>query len=91
MDQTDLGGPFLVRLPGQGVWSHEVGRQYYAAFRFLNFNPDRTFAGTNVVRSAISLGPGGNEYTSSDTIEILDANGNVVSTGCATTAATRFE
>ena len=91
LQQTDLGGPGLVRLPGHGVWERENGRQYSAAFRFLNFLPDRTFVGTNVVRSAITLGKDGSSYITSDTVEILDANGFVIDRGCATTTATRFE
>ena len=91
MQQTDLGGPGLVRLPGHGVWGRQNGREYSAAFRFLNFNPDRTFAGTNVIRSAVSLSQSGNEYTATDTLEILDANGGVIERGCATQTATRFE
>jgi hypothetical protein len=91
VQQTDLGGPGLVRLPGHGVWERQNGRQYSAAFRFLNFNLDRTFAGTNVIRSAISLSHSGNEYTSTDTVEILDPSGTVIDRGCATQTATRFE
>ena len=93
MQESDLGSPFLVRLLGHGVWSHQNGRQYSAAFRWLNFNPDRTFAGTGVVRSTISLGRGGDTFTSTDTSVVLDANGNVIpgSEGCATQTATRFQ
>jgi hypothetical protein len=91
MQETDLGGPGLVRLPGHGVWKRENGRQNSAAFRFLNFNLDRSFAGTNVIRSAITLSTSGNEYTSTDTLEVLDANGNVIFRGCATQTATRFQ
>lgn len=91
MQESDLGGPGLVRLLGHGVWERQHGREYSAAFRFLNFNPDRTFAGTNVIRSAISLSQSDNEYTSTSTLEVLDANGNVISTGCATATATRFQ
>lgn len=92
MQETDLGGPNLVRLPGHGVWTRQSGRrQYSAAFRFLNFNLDRTFVGTNVIRSAISLSHDGNEYTSTDTLDVLDPNGNVIVRGCATQTATRFE
>ncbi len=54
MQESDLGAPVLTRLNGHGVWERQHGRQYSAAFRWLNFNPDRTFAGTSVVRSAIS-------------------------------------
>ena len=91
MQESDLGGPGLVRLLGHGVWEHQNGRHYSAAFRFLNFNPDRTFAGRNVVRSAISLGRSGNSYTATDTVEVLDANGNLIVRSCATSMATRFE
>lgn len=114
MQESDLGSPGLVRLLGHGVWNHQNGRQYSAAFRFLNFNPDRTFAGTNVVRQAITLGPGtigpgtitlgpgsdirlitrgSNTYTSTDTSEVLDANGDVIpgAGGCATETAIRFK
>ena len=90
MQESDLGGPGIIRLQGHGVWRHQIGRQYSAAFRFLNFLPDRTFIGTNVVRSSVSVSLDGNEYTSTDTVEILDPNGGVVATGCATTIATRF-
>ena len=91
MQETDLGGPGVVRLQGHGVWQHQIGRQYSAAFRFLNFLPDRTFIGTNVVRSSVTVSLDGNGYTSTDTLEVLDANGVVVGTGCATAAATRFQ
>ena len=91
MQETDLGGPGVVRLQGHGVWRHQIGRQYSSAFRYLNFLPDRTFIGTNVVRSSVTVSLDGNEYTSTDTLEILDANGVVIGTGCATAVATRFQ
>jgi hypothetical protein len=91
MQESDLGGPGIVRLQGHGVWRHQIGREYSAGFRFINFFPDRTFFGTNVVRSSITVSIGGNEYTSTDTLELLDANGNVTGAGCATTVGTRFE
>jgi hypothetical protein len=93
LQETDLGGPGIVRLPGHGVWERRHGRQYSVAFRFLNFAPDRTFLGTNVVRSSITLAPNGRTYTATATGVVLDANGNVVpgSSGCATETAKRFE
>jgi hypothetical protein len=91
MDETDLGGPGIVRLPGHGVWQHQTGRQYSAAYRWLNFLPDRTFIGSNVVRSSVNVSLGGDSYTSTYTLEILNPNGDVIATGCATTVATRFQ
>jgi hypothetical protein len=93
MEETDLGPPGTVRLPGQGVWDHQNGREYSAAFRVLNFNLDRTFAGTGVVREAITLGQGGDTYTATATFEFLDANGNLIpgAGGCGTETATRFK
>ena len=93
MQESDLGGPGIVRLLGHGVWERQRGRRYSAAFRWLNFLPDRTPAGKNVVRETIRLGRGGDTYTSTNTVEVLDANGNVIpgAGGCGTETATRFE
>ena len=33
MQETDLGGPSITRLPGHGVWERQNGGQYAAAFR----------------------------------------------------------
>jgi hypothetical protein len=93
MHESDLGAPFLIRLAGQGVWSHDRDRQYSGAFRWLNFLPDRTFAGTSVVRSIIKLDPGSDGYTSTDRTEVLDGAGNVIpgAGACGTQTATRFK
>ena len=88
--QTAVPGPEGPALPGHGVWSHQTGRHYSGAFQFFTLNPDGTF-GRVIVRSAISLGQGGNSYTSTDTAEVLDANGNLLFRACSTTTATRFE
>ena len=89
--QTAVPGPEGTALPGHGVWSHQNGRRYSGAFRFFSLNPDGTYAGKVIVRSSISLGPSGDHYTSTDTAEILDPNGEVISRSCSTTTATRFE
>ena len=89
--QTAIPEPGATALPGHGVWSHQTGRGYSGAFQFFRLNLDGTFAGRVIVRSAISLEQGGNNYTSTDTAEVFDANGNVIVRGCSTTTATRFE
>jgi hypothetical protein len=91
MQQAAVPNPQFRDLPGHGIWSHQTGRDFSAAFQFFSLNLDGTFAGKVVVRSAISLGLRGNEYTSTDTAEVFDPNGNLIATGCSTTTASRFE
>lgn len=88
--QTAIPEPGSTALPGHGVWSHQTGRHYSGAFQFFTLNPDGTF-GRVIVRSAISLGQGGNSYTSTDTAEIFNANGDLLFRSCSTSTATRFE
>ncbi len=86
--QTAPPEPGATALPGHGVWSHQNGRHYSGAIQFFSLNP--TF-GRVIVRSTISLGRDGNSYTSTDTAEVLDANGSLIFRACSTTTATRFE
>lgn len=90
MQQTAIPGPEGTALPGHGAWKHETGRNYSGAFQFFVLNPDGTF-GRVIVRSAITLGLDGNSYTSTDTAEILNANGDLLFRSCSTTTATRFQ
>lgn len=87
---SNLGAPGTATLEGHGVWEHGVGREYSIAFRVLKFNPDGTYAGRDVIRDVVTLDLGGNRYTSTGTVEILDPNGNLLFRGCATTSASRF-
>ena len=89
--QTAIPEPGFTLLPGHGVWSHQTGRRYSGAFQFFILNPDGTLARRTIVRSAISLGRDGNSYTSTDTAEVLNANGDLLFRGCSTTTATRFQ
>jgi len=89
--QTAPPEPGFTFLPGHGVWSHQTGRRYSGAFQFFILNPDGTLARRTIVRSAISLGRNGNSYTSTDTAEVLNANGDLMFRACSTTTATRFE
>ena len=91
MQQTAPPEPFTTLLPGHGVWSHQTGLSYAGAFRFFKINPDGSVATKTIVRSAISLERDGKSYTSTDTGEILSADGALLFRACSTTAATRFE
>jgi len=83
--------PGVTALPGHGVWSHQTGRHYSGAFQVFGLNPNGTLASRLIVRSAIRLGLGGDSYTSTDTAEVLNANGDLLFRACSTTTATRFQ
>jgi hypothetical protein len=89
--QTAVPGPEGTALPGHGVWSHQTGRDYLGAFQFFSLNPDGTHAGRVIVRSAISLEQSGDDYTSTDTAEVYNANGDLLFRSCSTSTATRFK
>jgi hypothetical protein len=89
--QTAVPGPEGTALPGHGVWSHQTGRNYSGAFQFFSLNPNGTYAGRVIVRSVISLGKSGDNYTSTDTADILNPNGDLMFRSCSTSTATRFQ
>jgi hypothetical protein len=89
--QTAIPGPEGPALPGHGIWRHQTGRRYSGAFQFFGLNPDPTLTRRIIVRSAINLSRDGNSYTSTDTAEILNLNGDLLDRACSTTTATRFE
>jgi hypothetical protein len=90
-----LGPAF--RSPGYGVWEKEGPSTYKASFIFQRYNPDGTFAGTQVITSTIDVdGRGGRNgdpdtYETTTSIQIYDVNNNLLGTGCATATATRYE
>jgi hypothetical protein len=83
-------GPSIFRSPGNGIWERESGNEYSFALRFMRFDAAGSFVGSGVVRVALTLDETGNHYTSTATNDILDVNGNVIGSGCATSVATRF-
>jgi hypothetical protein len=80
-----------LRSPGQGIWSQESARHYTSAFQFFRFNADGTLAGRQIIRQEIELSESGDEFTGIATGQVLDAAGNVISSGCTIGIATRFE
>ena len=85
-----IPGPPIIRVGGHGIWT-QTKRGYSVAFRVFKFNPDGSSAGKDVVRDSVQMGPSGDTYTSTGTVDVYDPAGNIVLTGCATTSATRFQ
>ena len=84
------GTPAL-RSPGHGTWQHEQGPNYSFTFIFYRYDTTGLFVGSQKITAALVLGASGNDFTTSSTIEIFDADGNLIGTGCAKAAGTRFE
>ena len=85
-------GPTTLRSAGNGIWKREHGwNEYSFALRFMRFDAAGVFVGSGVVRGAITLDDTGDNYTSTATNDVLDVNGNVIASGCATSVSTRFQ
>ncbi len=81
-----------LRSPSHGVWQRELGWQNYSfKFIFLRYNASGGFIGTQKITAALELGASSDEFTTHAAIEVFDANNNLIGSGCATTAGTRFE
>ena len=87
-EANPFDGPY--RTSGHGIWTRVSGRDYIDTFTFYTFDADRTFTGTSKIRQNITLGKNSNSFTSSDTFEVRDPNGNLVESGCANATATRL-
>ena len=84
--------PSISRSPGNGIWKREHGwNEYSYALRFMRFDAAGVFVGSGVVRGAITLDDTGDNYTATATNDVLDVNGSVIASGCATSVSTRFQ
>jgi hypothetical protein len=80
-----------LRGSGHGVWQREHGSQDYSLdFTFYRYNASGVFTGSQRAKIALILGASGDEFTATSTIEILDANDNIIITACGTPTGTRF-
>ena len=81
------------RSAGLGTWRHLGGRSYSALHKYIEYSAfgPNTFNGTTVITREIELSKDGEEFTATATSEVFDKNDKLISTGCATSTATRFE
>ncbi len=86
-----IGQTPALRSPGHGVWKREQDAQHYSfEFIFYRYDASGVFVGHQKITAALLLGASGNELTTRSTIKVFDANNNLIATGCATAAGTRF-
>jgi hypothetical protein len=91
LTETTTAFPPAARTPGHGFWRRTGRRSYKAISEAFLFNPAGTWIGTQRLTQAIEIGSDPDELTSKATNEILDINGNLLVSGCATAIAHRFE
>ena len=80
-----------LRSSSVGQWRHLQANSYTSTFWFFRRNPDGTFAATVKVTRMIELGDDGNHFISTGTVEDFNADGVLISSGCATETAERLE
>ena len=87
--KSPVTGPFDTA--EHGLWKREPGRHNYS-FREVSYRYDGNgaFAGPLVLTANVEL-TSANSFIYSSTIEIIDANGNLIATHCGKATGTRFE
>ena len=91
MIDSTSGIPQALKTPGQGVWSHASGDTYRFSFKSFSFDAAGNVTGWTKIIHEAELDSNGNQYSSAGTAEFYAPNGTLITTGCSTTNATRFE
>ena len=91
MIDSTSGIPQALKTPGQGVWSHVSGDTYRFTFKSFSFDAAGNFTGWTKITHEAELDSNGKQYSSAGTAEFYAPNGTLITTGCSTTTATRFE
>lgn len=86
---ADGGLSPAVRGTGLGSWWRVPGGLFAAVTEAFLFNGSVRTGAQRIIQS-IEVTPDGEEFNADVTSEILDPNGNVVGTGCATSIGRRF-
>ena len=88
---TTAGQSPAIFTPGFGVWRHTQGRTYTAVSEAFVFDPTGVWIQTHRLTRSIELEGDADEFTDSINLEIFDTSGNLITTGCGTSVATRFK
>lgn len=82
--------PQAMKTPGHGVWQRLTGPRYRFRFKSFSFDAGGNPTGWSIITHEANLARKGDQYDSSGIAQIYDMSGNLITTGCATTTATRF-
>jgi hypothetical protein len=91
MMESQAPRPQAQKTPGEGVWRHTTDHSYAVRFKYFTFDAQNVFTGWTIITAELDVDDTGNANTGSATIQVYDTNGNLVATGCAEVAGTRFE
>jgi hypothetical protein len=83
------GTPPSMRYPGLGVWMHVRARSYTLAFKVFQYNADGTSNGKIVVVTDVEHNLD-DTLTSSGSVRLFNAAGDLTATLCVSTTGTRF-
>jgi hypothetical protein len=83
------GTPPSMRYPGLGVWMHVRARTYALAFKVFQYNADGTSNGKIVVVTEVEHNLD-DTLTSSGSVRLFNAAGDLTATLCVSTTGTRF-
>jgi hypothetical protein len=88
---SDGGLSPLVRGAGHGVWRHMGGHTFEALTEAFLFTPAGALNGTQRLRQSLEIGWDPDEFNATVSAEILDVQGTLLATGCATSVGRRME
>src|SRR6266487_4437296 len=86
--ESNGGTPQALKTPGEGVWRHTADSNYAFRFKFFTFNAQNVFTGWTIITGETTVDVTGDGNAGSATVEVYDANGNLLVTLCAETTGT---
>src|SRR5512132_556366 len=89
MDGTTT--PSALRTPAGGVWRHATGNSYAFRMKSFTFDAQNVFTGWSIVSGELTMDHAGDAFAGPATVEVYNANGDLVTTLCADSVGTRFE
>jgi hypothetical protein len=88
--QEGTGAATPIRSTGRGNWERTGHQEFTQSFIFFRFDAARTYLGTRVVNSTITLSEDGRQYQADSVGQNFDTSGNLLSTSQATEVAQRL-
>ncbi len=89
--ESNAGTPQALKTPGEGVWHRTTDSTYAFRFKFFTFDAQNVFTGWTIIAGETIVDATGNGNSGTATVEVYDANGNLLVSLCAETTGTRFE